>query len=54
MTPSGRVADEPVVVRIKNDAICLDLRTIREDDLEPLVTSIATTMLEVEAQAAGD
>jgi L-seryl-tRNA(Ser) seleniumtransferase len=49
-----RVADAPVVVRVNNDAICHDLRTIREDDLEPLVTSIATTMLKVEAQAAGD
>ncbi len=41
-----RNADEPAVVRIRDDAICLDLRTIREADMDPLVAAISSAVWE--------
>ncbi len=37
-----READVPVVARVRDDAICFDLRTTREDDIETLVESVAS------------
>ncbi len=43
-----READVPVIARIRDDAICFDLRTLREDDFESLVASVASTAWEEE------
>ena len=37
-----READVPVVARVRDDAICFDLRTTREGDIETLVESVAS------------
>jgi L-seryl-tRNA(Ser) seleniumtransferase len=34
-----READVPVIARVRDDAICFDLRTLRPSDFEPLVAS---------------
>ena len=39
-----RDADVPVIVHIRDDAICLDLRTILKADIEPLVASVSTAV----------
>ncbi len=41
-----READSPVVARVRDDAVCFDLRTIRPVDLEPLVASVAAVAWE--------
>ena len=39
-----RDADVPVIVHIRDDAICLDLRTILKADIEPLVASVSVAV----------
>ncbi len=41
-----READIPVIARIRDEAICFDLRTIRDDDLEGLVDAVASVILD--------
>jgi len=41
-----RRAEVPVIVRVRDDAICFDLRTIPEADFEALVDSVTTAVLE--------
>lgn len=43
-----RDVDIPVVVRIRDDAICFDLRTIPESDFDNLVASVSATTWEDE------
>ncbi len=38
-----RRAETPVIVRIRDDAICFDLRTITDDDFETLTNAVAST-----------
>jgi L-seryl-tRNA(Ser) seleniumtransferase len=38
-----RSAEIPVIARVREDAICFDLRTIREDDYEDLTAAVAST-----------
>jgi len=45
-----RDADDPVIARIRDEAICFDLRTIRDDDLESLVDAIASVILEEDGE----
>jgi L-seryl-tRNA(Ser) seleniumtransferase len=35
-----RESDIPVVARIRDDAVCFDMRTVREPDVEPLVAAV--------------
>lgn len=39
-----RDADVPVISRIRDDAICFDLRTVSDSDLETLVASVVSTV----------
>jgi len=41
-----RTADVPVIARVRDDAVCFDLRTIRDDDFETLVDAVASTAWE--------
>ena len=41
-TSALRGADVPVIVRVRDDAVCFDLRTIRRDDEEDLVASVSS------------
>lgn len=43
-----REGDPPVVARVQNDVICFDLRTIRDDDVEPLIGAIASAALDLD------
>ena len=45
-----RDTDVPVICRIHDDAICFDLRTIREPDVEALVASVASTVWEADSK----
>lgn len=49
-----RDADVPVICRIHDDAICFDLRTMREPDFEALVASVASTVWEDDAGPESD
>lgn len=42
---SLRDTDVPVIARIRDDAICFDMRTIRPDDLESLVESVSSVVI---------
>ncbi|MBU0718990.1 MAG: L-seryl-tRNA(Sec) selenium transferase [Planctomycetes bacterium] len=42
MAAALRQAEIPVVTRIRDDAICFDLRTLQESDFEPLVASTSS------------
>lgn len=44
MAAALRVADVPVVVRLRDDAICFDLRALRDADFEPLVSSVSSAV----------
>ena len=44
MAVALRQADVPVIARIRDDAICFDLRTVRETDFETLVVSVASAV----------
>ncbi|MHC4698549.1 MAG: L-seryl-tRNA(Sec) selenium transferase [Planctomycetota bacterium] len=48
-----READVPVVARVRDDAICFDLRTIRKPDLESLVASVSSAVWDREADDQG-
>lgn len=48
MTQALRQADIPVIARIRDDAICFDLRTVRDADFEPLVEAISSAVWETE------
>ncbi len=50
ITSAMREADVPVIARIRDEAICFDLRTIRDDDLENLVDTVASVVLEDEPE----
>ncbi len=39
-----REGEAPVVVRVRDDAICFDLRTLREPDFEHLVSSVSAAV----------
>lgn len=41
MADALREAETPVIVRIRDDAICFDLRTIRETDFESIVAAVS-------------
>lgn len=47
-----REAEIPVIARIHDDAITFDLRTLSEDDLEPLVSAVVSTRLDDEDEEA--
>lgn len=44
MIAALRNADVPVVARIRDDAICFDLRTVQEADFDALVASVSSTL----------
>jgi L-seryl-tRNA(Ser) seleniumtransferase len=44
MAVALRQADVPVIARIRDDAVCFDLRTVREADFETLVVSVASAV----------
>ena len=44
-----REAEVPVVARVRSDAICFDLRTVRESDLESLVASVSSAVWDRES-----
>ena len=43
-----RQADVPVIARVRSDAICFDVRTIREEDFESLIASVSAAVGESE------
>ncbi len=45
-----RESDTPVVARIRDEAVCFDMRTIREPDIDPLVTSITGVVWDCEPE----
>jgi len=49
-----READVPVIARVRDDAICFDLRTLRPSDFEPLVASISAAVWDEGAGSARD
>jgi L-seryl-tRNA(Ser) seleniumtransferase len=49
-----READVPVVARVRDDAICFDLRTLRPSDFEPLVASVSAAVWDEGAGSARD
>ncbi len=49
-----READVPVVARVRDDAICFDLRTLRPSDFEPLVASVSAAGWDEGAGSARD
>lgn len=42
-------SDVPVVARVRDDAICFDLRTLRLSDFEALVFSVSTAVWDEDA-----
>ena len=46
MAAALREADVPVVARVKDDAVCFDLRTIRDSDVETLIASVSSAVWE--------
>ena len=50
MVSALRHADVPVVARIRDEAICFDLRTLREADFEPLVASVFSAVWDEETE----
>jgi len=49
-----READVPVIARVRDDAICFDLRTLRPSDFEPLVASVSAAVWDEGAGSARD
>ena len=51
-----RGADVPVIARIRDDAICFDLRTVHDDDFEALVEAVSAAVWEApdDESAPGD
>lgn len=54
VTAALRQAEVPVITRIRDDAICFDLRTIREQDFESLVATVVSTAWEEGPEAPQD
>jgi L-seryl-tRNA(Ser) seleniumtransferase len=54
MAAALRESDVPVVARIRDDAICFDLRTLREADFEALVASVSSAMWDDKAAPQDD
>ena len=56
MSAALRDADIPVVARIRDDAICFDLRTVRDGDFEAVVEAVTTAVWDAEnsGSPAGD
>lgn len=54
MAAALREADVPVIARIRDDAICFDLRTLREPDFEILIASVSAAEWEEETQSNGE
>ena len=48
MTQALRDAEIPVVARSRDNAICFDLRTVRDADFEALVDAVTTAVWEAE------
>ena len=48
------MAEHPVIARIKDDAICFDLRTIAEEEFEPLTSTVLDAVLDVAPEETGD
>lgn len=48
-----RSAETPVVARVRDDAICFDMRTVPESDFETLIDSIAASIAETETDDPG-
>jgi len=44
-----READVPVIARVRDDAICFDLRTLRSSDFEALVASVSAAVWDEDA-----
>ncbi len=49
-----RVAELPVIARIKDDAICFDLRTIAQEEFEPLTSTVLDAALDSAPEETGD
>jgi L-seryl-tRNA(Ser) seleniumtransferase len=49
-----RVAEFPVIARIKDDAICFDLRTIAQEEFEPLTSTVLDAALDSAPEETGD
>ena len=49
-----RHADVPIIPRIRDDAICFDLRTLPESDFESLVFSVTTVVAELSVDDGPD
>ena len=45
-----RHSEVPVISRVRDDAICFDLRTLRESDVEGLVASASSAVWEGDAE----
>jgi L-seryl-tRNA(Ser) seleniumtransferase len=52
MADALRDGDIPVIARVRDDTLCFDLRTLREQDFEPLVASITAAVWDEEAADA--
>jgi len=48
-----RQADVPVIVRVRDDSICFDVRTVPDNDFEVLVDSVRTTVLDAADESGG-
>ena len=47
-----RLGEPPVVARAEGDRVALDLRTVRDDEVEPTALAIAAAAVDPAAQAA--
>jgi len=54
MIEALRRAEMPVIARIHDDAVCLDLRTIREAEFDDLIDSIYASAYEGDSDAEGE
>ncbi|RJP31913.1 MAG: L-seryl-tRNA(Sec) selenium transferase [Phycisphaerales bacterium] len=49
-----RDVEVPVIARLRDDAVCFDLRTIRAHEFNDLVAAVAEARMELDSQLAGD
>ncbi|MBI4717808.1 MAG: L-seryl-tRNA(Sec) selenium transferase [Planctomycetes bacterium] len=49
-----RRAETPVIVRVHEDAVCFDLRTVRQADYEALVAAVVSLALDEQAEHPSD
>ena len=54
MTAALREAEVPVIARVRDDAICFDLRTVREWDFESLIATVTSAAWDAAAETAPD